>query len=353
MDSSSSVSVTSDLPVNDLTNESAIFIDVLANDHPGSDDPAEKDHYTVKLAELTGNGFLYEEVNGGNNGYVYRPNPDFLGEDQFSYLLTDESKSASSSEGLVRVWVAKTESLPNVTSLRNFGDYVETDSNWIYSLKMGWVYVKSLSGLYSTTWIWHDEIGWFWTGDDYFAWLFYNDDYKWLHWEGGVNEESGWFLRDVGENRYYSDYFMKRIIRNQVIDILPSLDDLADYVNGSTFFTDSQKSQILRELVFTRKSSTLSVFLSLIFPIKSVSICCVSIQLRFFLPALALLLGWGLAVGQPASQGLSSERDYRYRMMQQRMLELSEKMGRISGTEPIQLIDRNQSLVKYQSPDYE
>ena len=51
---------------------------------------------------------------------------------------------------------------------------------------------------------------------------------------------------------------MKRIIRNQVINILPSLDDLADYVNSSTFFTDSQKSQILRELVFTRKSSTLS-----------------------------------------------------------------------------------------------
>ena len=258
LDSTSSVSVTSDLPTNDLTNESAIFIDVLANDHPGSDDPAEKQNYSVRLAELTGNGVLYEEVNGGNNGYVYRPNPDFLGEDQFSYLLTDESKSASSSEGLVRVWVAKTESLPNVTSLRNFGDYVETDSNWIYSLRMGWVYVKSLSGLYSTTWIWHDEIGWFWTGEDYFAWLFYNDDYKWLHWEGGVNEESGWFLRDVAENRYYSDYFMKRIIRNQVIDILPSLDDLADYVNSSTFFTDSQKSQILRELVFTRKSSTLS-----------------------------------------------------------------------------------------------
>jgi opacity protein-like surface antigen len=84
--------------------------------------------------------------------------------------------------------------------------------------------------------------------------------------------------------------------------------------------------------------------LSLIFPIKSVSICCVAIQLRFFLPALALLLGCGLAVGQPTSQGLSSERDYRFRMMQQRMLELSEKMGRISGTEPIQLIDRNQSL---------
>lgn len=67
-----------------------------------------------------------------------------------------------------------------------------------------------------------------------------------------------------------------------------------------------------------------------------------AIQLRFLLPA--ALLGCGLAVGQPASQGLSSERDYRYRMIQQRMLELSDKMGRISGTQPIQLIDRNQSL---------
>ena len=48
---------------------------------------------------------------------------------------------------------------------------------------------------------------------------------------------------------------------------------------------------------------------------------------------------------QSPSSNFSSERDYRYRMMQQRMLELSEKMGKVSGTEPIQLIDRNQSLL--------
>ena len=65
---------------------------------------------------------------------------------------------------------------------------------------------------------------------------------------------------------------MKRIIRNQVINILPSLDDLADYVNSSTFFTDSQKSQILRELYLPENPPRLVVFLSLIFPIKSVSI---------------------------------------------------------------------------------
>ena len=27
-----------------------------------------------------------------------------------------------------------------------YREFVETDSNWIYSLRMGWVYVKSLSG---------------------------------------------------------------------------------------------------------------------------------------------------------------------------------------------------------------
>jgi hypothetical protein len=128
-------------------------------------------------------------------------------------------------------------------------------------LKLGWVYTQNLRDLYSTTWIWHDKIGWFWTGEEYFGWLYYNDDSKWLHWEGGVNESSGWFMRDAQKTPYYSDHFLKRIIRNQVIDILPNLDELADFVNESTFFTDSQKSQILRELVFTRKSSTLSSIL--------------------------------------------------------------------------------------------
>jgi hypothetical protein len=123
---------------------------------------------------------------------------------------------------------------------------------------MGWVYAKSLKGLYSTTWIWHDQIGWFWTGEDYFGWLYYNEDAKWLHWEGGVSEPEGWFLRDAQENAYTSAYFEKKIVRNEVNKLLPNLDDLAAYVNESSYFTPTQKSQILRELVFTRRSSTLN-----------------------------------------------------------------------------------------------
>ena len=242
----------------DLKQEFPLFFDVLANDHAGPDDSSEEQFYEVQALSLPKNGLLQEEQsNSGNGRYYYTPNKGFIGEDTFEYSLMDKSKSLSSSVGLVRIWIAKTESMPMVTSLRNLGYYIEGNTNWVYSLKMGWVYAKSLQGLYSTTWIWHDQIGWFWTGEDYFGWLYYNDDSKWLHWEGGVNDPNGWFLRDTQENLYQEVYFEKKVVRNQVKSILPSLDDLAEFVNSSSFFSDSQKSQILRELVFTRRSPTL------------------------------------------------------------------------------------------------
>jgi hypothetical protein len=256
------VAVTDDPFYGDLSEELPLFFDVLENDHAGPDDPSEESNYIVTAKNLPTNGKLEEEVGKSNLGrYYYTPNDGFIGEDTFEYILSDGNDPSSFSTGLVRIWIAKTQSMPKITTLRNFGEYVETDTNWIYSLKLGWVYTQNLRDLYSTTWIWHDKIGWFWTGEEYFGWLYYNDDSKWLHWEGGVNESSGWFMRDAQKTPYYSDHFLKRIIRNQVIDILPNLDELADFVNESTFFTDSQKSQILRELVFTRKSSTLSSIL--------------------------------------------------------------------------------------------
>ena len=46
-----------------------------------------------------------------------------------------------------------------------------------------------------------------------------------------------------------------------------------------------------------------------------------------------------------------SEREFRFREVEQRALDLSKRLGEITGTEPIQLIDRNRSLspVRYES----
>ena len=82
----------------------------------------------------------------------------------------------------------------------------------------------------------------------------------------------------------------------------------------------------------------------MIFLTKCVSIIRVSNLLRFFGILLVLGFFWVRLYGQVDSRDLSSERDYRYRLMQQRMLELSQRMGKVSGTEPIELIDRNESL---------
>jgi len=56
----------------------------------------------------------------------------------------------------------------------------------------------------------------------------------------------------------------------------------------------------------------------------------------------------GVALGQSVSQLVSvselTERQLRFRAMEQRAVELSEKLGKLSGTEPIELFDRNETL---------
>ena len=248
-----------DIFYGDLNEKFPIYFDVLANDHAGPDDSSEEQFYEVQTLTLPKFGLLQEVESNSNSGkYYYTPSGDFIGEDTFQYSLIDRSKLGSTSVGLARIWIAKTASMPHITTLRNFGYYLESDTNWIYSLRMGWLYVKSVQGLFSTTWAWHDQVGWFWTGEEYFEWLYYNDESKWLHWEGGINDSASWFLRDAQDKVYSANYFEKKKVRSEVSNILPSLDDLAAYINESSYFTNTQKSQILRELVFTRSSSTLN-----------------------------------------------------------------------------------------------
>jgi opacity protein-like surface antigen len=84
-------------------------------------------------------------------------------------------------------------------------------------------------------------------------------------------------------------------------------------------------------------------FLSLISPIKFVSMPLVKLFLRTTILSLVfqvILPAWGQSeVGEPIS-----ELQRRILKMEQRALELSQKLGQMSGTEPIQLIDRNESL---------
>jgi hypothetical protein len=67
---------------------------------------------------------------------------------------------------------------------------------------------------------------------------------------------------------------------------------------------------------------------------------------RFFIACYAILACFSL-FGQSANlqEPIISEREFRFREVEQRALDLSKRLSEITGTEPIELIDRNRSLV--------
>ena len=141
-----------------------------------------------------------------------------------------------------------------------YRDTNETNSrqNWIYHVDMGWVYVHRPDQLLDATWMWKENVGWFWTGDKYFKWVYHQGLQQWLHWEGGINSSSGWFLRTEQEVQYYEKDFIRMQVRDEVIEILPSLEGLGEYIENSAYFSDSEALQIIIELNRFGKSSTLN-----------------------------------------------------------------------------------------------
>ena len=85
----------------------------------------------------------------------------------------------------------------------------------------------------------------------------------------------------------------------------------------------------------------------MIFLIKSFSIRPVSIFLRIASVFFALSI-YGSVWGQNSDSAPVSELQRRFLQMEQRALDLSNRLSEMSGTEPIDLIDRNESLAPVQ-----
>jgi hypothetical protein len=241
-----------------------IHINVLTNDHSGPDDSAEKSGYLVERVDLyTANGNALAPPSS-SGVFEYRPPAGFMGEDSFQYKLIDNGLEDTAT---VRIWVATSADNPDWTSLMFFGTYYRDASvsngrqNWIYHVDMGWVYVHKPDQLLESTWMWKENVGWFWTGDKYFKWVYHQGLQQWLHWEGSINDTNGWFLRTEDELKYYEKDFIRMRVRDEVIEILPDLSGLSDYLETSSFFSDNEVLKIIIELNRFGKSTTLNKIL--------------------------------------------------------------------------------------------
>jgi hypothetical protein len=271
------------IPVNDLPvavddfayfysltrqHKQSISINVKANDHTGPDATAEKVSYQiggVGTADVYGN---YKSKNGAeislnaDDTFYYSPPLDFIGEDNFQYLLKDGNLSAI---GNVKVWVAKSVSSPEWTSLYYFGTYyqdpADNSPNWIFHTDLGWVFILEPDKILDSTWMWRENLGWFWTGDKYFQWVFHDEFQQWLHWERGINSTSGWFLRDAQDEVFYEQDFVRFRLIKDINEILPNIEKLSSFVQSSNFFSRTEVVNIVLELNRYKKSTTLDKIL--------------------------------------------------------------------------------------------
>jgi len=243
-----------------------IQIDVLENDHTGPDNIFEKNFYKVDTSYISSASYGDVSLISATDGtFSYRPDQGFMGEDTFQYRLIDEGGLTDTAT--VRVWIATDANNPDWTNLMFFGMYHQDSKtsinrrNWIYHVDMGWVYVHQPDQLLEASWIWHQSIGWFWTGDRYFGWVYHDKLKQWLHWRGSINASGGWFLQTKEEVRYYEKDFIRLQVIDDVLAILPNLEDLSSYIHYSDFFSSSDKKKILTELALRRSSPFLNKIL--------------------------------------------------------------------------------------------
>ena len=243
-----------------------LYFSVFSDEIRGPDHESEVPFYEYVVVEPLDEGSLQGGSQKGD--FVYTPDANStLGFDSFTYQILDADLNNTAE---VVIWRATLPSYPKWVYLRNFGlfyhQHPKDDNTWIYHEKMGWLYVHEFSNIYNASWIWHDLIGWFWTGDwnadlSKARWLYSDLAEMWLHWEGGIRDQAGWFTRDYANQVYDEDFFTRLNIRKDIINVLPDISGLVGYLESSNYFSRAEIVTIIGELNRFRKSNTLDSIL--------------------------------------------------------------------------------------------
>ena len=248
----------------EVSDESSFSFALLKND---TIEPDKDEILTILTPDESSlNGSLVLENNQSLSGtnFTFIPHEGFIGDTSFTYEISDGRGGSDSAT--VNIRVATSKELEGWYYVGEFGSYFQPNQNqnWIFHENLGWLYVPDLSGLSDSTWIWSDELGWLWTGNTYFKdrYLYSDGLSLWLRWEP-ISNGSDWVLIDYTESEKgrtitRKDFQVEKIKKE--IEALPSAISVSRYVRESPIFSEEEKLDIIRELLFTGSSPILLTY---------------------------------------------------------------------------------------------
>ena len=101
----------------------------------------------------------------------------------------DRLTGASAMEGATDWWSSKW-----------LGDYFRSGSGWMLHVELGWLYPSPSAG--DGLWLWKESLGWVWTEEEIYPYLYSSSRDNWLYFFGAVEQ-----------NRLLYDYGIKNWIK--------------------------------------------------------------------------------------------------------------------------------------------
>jgi len=218
----------------------------------GNDSISPDDNETIEITDWSKSASI--DYNFESERFTYTPDPQFIGPFEFSYTLYDGQLTSSAN---VTVDVLSSPNLPGWQYLPGGGYMMRNQYPWVLHGRIGWLYISQDGGENSASWMWNQELGWFWTGKEYFEHFFAEETQKWYYWQGGVYEPEGILLFDFAQNKFIEMAVYQKQRVSFVLNLLTDASGRIEYVSSSSYFSSEQKQVIVSELYFTRQSPTL------------------------------------------------------------------------------------------------
>ena len=197
-----------------------------------------------------------------DNVIYYTPDSHFIGVDSFSYTMKNDANLTATAQ--VKLIVEQNEGLSGWRFLEKFGYYLINQTNWVFHLDLGWIYLSDPGMLKTATWMWNDNLGWFWTGDKYAPDVYLNDFARWYAFSSDpYNVFLTWPVYDQVEQKWLNEdefsgtkiELAKETIATDITNLSGA--EIISYVEDSDFFTPEEKNTIKIEIFYRGVSKTL------------------------------------------------------------------------------------------------